>query len=153
MPNIAQSLKDEMSRLARKEVKAATLVLKKDNAELKRTAAALKRRVDALERENKRIAKVTGETKLPGAAIKDEEVESLRITAKGVRSMRKRMRLSQAQLALLLGVSTQSVANWEGKEGKLQLRSLTKKALISLRGVGAREAQRRLEELQGPTEN
>ena len=153
MPNIAQVLKEEISRLARREIKAATASLKKDNAELKRTAAALKRRVDALEKTNKRLTKVTGEAKLPGVAIKDEEVESLRVTAKGVRSMRNRMRLSQAQFAALLGVSMQSVANWEGKEGKLQLRRDTKKALISLRGVGAREAQKRLEELQGPAED
>lgn len=149
MPNIAQLLKDEITRLARKEVKQSVVPLKKETVEMKRTIAALRRRVDNLERAKKRLEKVTGETKRPGAQIKDEEVKSLRVTAKGVRAMRKRTQLSQAQFGTLLGVSTQTVANWEGKEGPLQLRGNAKKALVDLRGVGARDARRRLDELEG----
>lgn len=35
---------------------------------------------------------------------------------------------------------------WETKEGDLKLRPKTKAALLSLRGIGAREAKRRLAE-------
>jgi ribosomal protein L4 len=40
---------------------------------------------------------------------------------------------------------------WETKEGDLNLRPKTKAALLSLRGIGVREAKKRLAEGQGET--
>lgn len=50
MPHIARILKEEIQRLARKEVKVATAVLRKDTIALKRAVAELKRRVAGIVR-------------------------------------------------------------------------------------------------------
>ena len=61
MPNIASVLKDEILRLARKEVRRELEGLKKASAQYRSDIAALKRQVIALEKQQARIAK-----KVPG---------------------------------------------------------------------------------------
>ena len=68
-----------------------------------------------------------------------------RFSAKGVRSLRRRLKVSQAEFAKLLGVSAQAVYLWEGKSGPLALRQETRKALANLRGLGRREIKKMLE--------
>ena len=75
-----------------------------------------------------------------------EEVERFRTTGKWFKSPRKKLGLSRRELAMLLGVSGQSVFLWEQKAGGLKLREDSKVALLELRGTGAREARRRLGE-------
>ena len=50
MPNIAQLLKDEISRLARKEVRAASAPLQQQIRELKKTNRQQREAIDALQR-------------------------------------------------------------------------------------------------------
>jgi DNA-binding transcriptional regulator YiaG len=148
MPNLAQVLKDEIHRLARKEFRAATSALKSDNAALKRFVAQLKRQVAALERDvrwlkaaEKRLREGVTQSKTAS-----DELEQIRFTAKGIRSLRTRLGVSQAEIAELVGVSGQAVYVWENKEGRLNLRTDSKAALAELRTIGVREARRRLEE-------
>lgn len=54
MPNIAIALKSEISRLARKEIRAETGSLKKAASQYRSQLAALKRRVETLERQLRR---------------------------------------------------------------------------------------------------
>jgi hypothetical protein len=49
-------------------------------------------------------------------------------------------------------ISSECLYIWETKEGNLRLRPKTKSALLSLRGVGVREAKRSLTEGQGEAE-
>ena len=49
MPNIAAVLKDEISRIARKEIRSETAVLKKASAQYRKEIAALKRQVSNLQ--------------------------------------------------------------------------------------------------------
>jgi len=149
MPNIAAVLKDEIRRLAKKETKAATTKLQKDNAKLKRTAADLKRRVAKLERDNKQL--VTDAEKRRRESVKTEspEVEKARISAKMIRSIRKRLKLSQEAFARLAGVTTQTVYMWEHKQGRLTFRGNSKTAIIELRKLKKREAAERLKGMKG----
>jgi DNA-binding transcriptional regulator YiaG len=66
------------------------------------------------------------------------------VNRQGIRSLRRRLGLTQTQLAKLLGVSNLTVSGWERGKGKLQLRARTRAAILSARGLGAREAQARL---------
>ena len=50
MPNVASVLREEIIRLARKEIRQQVGPLKKTNAELRRTVATLKRDVTELRR-------------------------------------------------------------------------------------------------------
>jgi len=77
----------------------------------------------------------------PAAAAK------ARFTGKGMKSLRKRLRLSAAGFARLLGVTGQSVYNWEHSNGPLRLRKATRTAVLKSRGMGAREAKQRLAEM------
>jgi DNA-binding transcriptional regulator YiaG len=76
----------------------------------------------------------------------DEESSKARLTSRGIRSLRKKLRLSQADFGKLVGTTPHSVYLWEKKEGALSLRDKTKVAIPSIRGLGAGEAKEKLEE-------
>ena len=147
MPNIGLVLKQEISRLARKEIKGAIAPFRKDNAGLKRTVAELKRRVAGLERDNKRLQKTASAQAAVDAEVKPEAVERARISAQTIRTLRNKLGLTQVELAKLLGVSGQTIYQWESKDGPLTLRSAPKAAIIAARGLGAREARAQLEKI------
>lgn len=148
MPNIAAVLKSEISRIARKETKAALLGVLKSSARLRRAAADSNVRLVHLEREirslNARIEQLSSEERPADATT----VETTRLTAKAVRSLRGRLGLTQAQFALLAGISAQTVYLWENKVGPLRLRDTTRAALLAVRGFSASEARQTLEQKQ-----
>lgn len=147
MPNIAKILKDEIQRLAKREIKVATDSLRKDNAALKRTVADLKRRLAKLESGNKRQP-TNAEADSPKVAVVESDEVKAKITGKMIRSIRSRLGLSQADFAKLVGVSGQTVLQWEHKDGRLDFRGNGKAAIVGIRNIGKREAKKRLEELQ-----
>ncbi|MEP7056793.1 MAG: hypothetical protein ABI809_03350, partial [Caldimonas sp.] len=89
MPNIANILKSEISRVSRKEVRAETMALKKAVAAYRTEIAALKRRAQALEQQVRRLGKV-GAQAAP-AADEDAASEKRRFSAKGLASQRRRL--------------------------------------------------------------
>lgn len=141
MPNIGTLLKDEISRLCRREIRKEVASVKKASAAHRRDIAALKRQIASLQRKAASLEKrasVAGSIK--PSTLPDRPV---RFVAKGLRSLRARLGLSAPQLALLLGVSEQSVYNWETKKANPRKEQLA--AIIALRGIGKREAQQRLD--------
>jgi transcriptional regulator with XRE-family HTH domain len=71
------------------------------------------------------------------------------VTGQGVRALRKKLKLTQAELAMLVGVSAQSVTTWEGKKGKLSLRPATLKEVLAVRTMGVGAARQKLALLGG----
>ena len=61
-----------------------------------------------------------------------------------MRSLRRKIGLSQDAFAKLVGVSSNAVYQWESKPGMLRLRDNTRAALLAVRKLGAREAKARL---------
>ena len=55
--------------------------------------------------------------------------------------------MSQKDYASLAGVSTQTIYNWESGGTKPDRKHLA--TLVSLRGIGKRDAERRMELLEG----
>ena len=149
MPNFALLLKEEIRRLARKEIKSSTDPLKKEIVRLRKTVRELRERIQSAERSG------SGAPRRKQAVASDTSesdkrwVRKSRMTAQTIRELRERLRLSQAGLAKLLGVSMLAVYQWEHSEGTLNLRSKRREALLSVRGMGLREAQRKLEEISG----
>lgn len=141
MPNIGTVLKTEISRVARKEVRAETQQLKKLVAQYRGQIAQLKRRMQALELQVRRQARGSGRA---ARAVEGEDAESpnLRFSAKGLAAQRKRLGLSAASVAKLLGVSALSVYKWES--GKTRPRARQLEAIAGLRGLGKRAATARL---------
>lgn len=141
MPNIASVLKSEIQRVARKELRTETQQLKKTVAQYRSQLAQLKRRLQALEQQVRRQSRGGG--RAAAAESQDEDSgPSLRFSAKGLATQRKRLGLSAASVARILGVSALSVYKWES--GKTRPRARQLEAIASLRKMGKREAQARL---------
>ena len=141
MPNIANVLKDEITRLARKEAKAQVAPLKKANAQYRRDIAALKREMQATRRQLDLLRaqdRRRREKPVPASAA-----EGKRFSAAGLRSHRAKLDLAAADYAELVGVSPQTIYNWE--TGRSRPRAEQLAALAAVRGIGKREAERRLE--------
>jgi DNA-binding transcriptional regulator YiaG len=145
MPNIAAVLKDEIARIARKEVRVQTEEFKKASAHYRTHIAALRRRVDDLERQLKRVGKTTARSS-PSGEDEQESGTPRRFSPTRLAAQRHKLGLSAAEFAALLGVSGQSVYKWEHGESRPRARQL--EAIAALRGIGKREAAARLEKLQ-----
>jgi len=146
MPNVMNVLRDEILRLARKEVKASVTKIHKPTVQLKHDVAALKRTVAALEKQNRRLQGVLDRLAQAQPQQAPEEAVKVRITGKGMRSLRRKLKLAQGEFGRLIGVTTQAVGNMERKNGRLAVRKATRSAILAIRGMGAREAQARLAE-------
>jgi DNA-binding transcriptional regulator YiaG len=140
MPNIAAVLREEISRLSRKETRSQTDPVKKAAAQHRRDIALLKRQVAQLERQVKVLARKTSGT--TGTAASETEAKRVRFVAKGLRSQRKRLDLSAGGFGQLIGVSAQSIYNWE--RGSAYPRAQQLARIAALRGIGKREAHARL---------
>jgi DNA-binding transcriptional regulator YiaG len=143
MPNIATALKEEITRLARKEQKSEIDLLKKALAGYRGDIAALKRRVADLERRQKLLAKVVAKAK--PELEREQEDTNLRFRAAGFGQHRKRLGLSAREMGLLIDASPLSVYKWEAGQARPRAKHLAAIALV--RKMGKREATKRLEEL------
>jgi len=142
MPNLASVIKEEIQRLARKEVKSQTGSTKQAVAQYRREIANLKRQVR--EQQQKIAFLETQEKKrLATPQVGDDTPEGARFSARSVRAQRERIGLSAANYAKLVGVSPLTIYNWE--LGKTRPRKEQLAALVALRGIGKREAIKRLE--------
>lgn len=141
MTSLGSVLKNEITRLARKEIRAQVEPLKKANSSYRREIAELKRQVALLARQAQAARKAI--SKVPQAPA--AEPPAARFVAKGLRSLRARLGVSAADFGKLAGVSGQSVYNWE--RGKSVPRKSQLTVLAGLRTLGKREAQARLAEL------
>jgi DNA-binding XRE family transcriptional regulator len=149
MPNIQQVLKEEIARVARKEIKVATDKLNQDNTALKKSVSSLKKQVASLERETAKLSKATGKaTADQPKADEDSEEKRFWISGKGVRRLRAKLGLTQVELAKLVGVSGQAVYQWESTDETLKLRSKAVEGIKKAREIsGVKEARKVLEEL------
>jgi DNA-binding transcriptional regulator YiaG len=133
-------LKQEIVRLARREVRQRTDTLKKMSAQYRRDIAELKRRLSELQRKVMPLQKQV--IKSVPAQTTEAEAEHVRFTAKGLRSQRHRLGLSAADYGKLVGVTSQTIYNWE--QGTSRPRRSQVASLASLRHIGKREALARL---------
>ncbi|MFV1958009.1 MAG: hypothetical protein ACC662_01215 [Planctomycetota bacterium] len=142
MPSFNTMFKAEVARLARKEVKAAIEKVRKasthhrlDIADLKRRVQELDRKIAFLERqETKRIGEAP-------AAV--ETKRKIRFSPRAVKSHRAKLGVSAADYGRLVGVAGLTIYNWEGGKSKPRAKQL--QGWAAIRGLGKREALRRLE--------
>jgi DNA-binding transcriptional regulator YiaG len=140
MSNFAAQLKTEISRIAKKESRTQAVVLKKAQATHRAEIADLKRRIASLEAVVRRLVKTPARPATP--TKEEDESQGLRFRADGFASLRKKFGVSAAQMALLLGVSNQSVYHWE--TGKSKPRAAQLKAIAAVRKLGKKEVAQRL---------
>jgi DNA-binding transcriptional regulator YiaG len=144
MPNIASVLKEEIARLARKEVRGEIEGLKKASAQYRTDLSSLKKRVATLEKQLSRLA--GRPTSKAADAAGDEAPTRTRFSAKGLATHRSRLGLTAADMGAILGVSAQTVYNWEA--GKSKPRKAQLAAIANLRSLGKRQVTVALETLK-----
>jgi DNA-binding transcriptional regulator YiaG len=146
MSTLAVALKDEIRRLARKEIKLQTAATVRAVARYRREIAQLKR---LLRDQEKRVAGLTSGAARPVAQeTSDDENGGVRFSARSAKAQRRRTGLSAADYARLVGVSPLTIYNWE--HGKSRPRKQQLAALVALRGIGKREALAKLQQAKAP---
>ena len=146
MPNFAAVIKQEIVRLARKEVRAQTEKLRRAALQHRKSIAALNRAIQELRRQLTLAGAQARRS--ASAAPSGQAATRLRFSAARLRSQRKRLGLSAEAFARLAGVSSQTIYNWEHGVTRPAARQLA--ALAQVRKLGKREARQQLERLAAP---
>ena len=143
MGKVEGVIKAEIVRLARKELRKNTLPLGREVRSLKNTVSQLRKTVSGLQRLAARQAKEMGSEKVPLEAT-PEEVKGSRFSPRLIRTLRKRLGVTQKELAALAKVTVGAIYQWE--KGIFEPRGDKKRVLVALRRLGRREVKRLLGE-------
>ena len=136
MGKMEQTLKSEITRLAKKQVRVTYSPLARNVRRLKRTVSALRKTVAVLARLGTELQAQRAAERAKLAAA-PEEVKAARVSPGLIKKLRSRLGISQAELATLVGVSTSAVGSWE--YGKAKPEGRNREALVALRKLGRRE--------------
>jgi DNA-binding transcriptional regulator YiaG len=142
MGKVEAVIKSEIVRLARRELRKIAVPLGRDVRSLKSTISQLRKTVSALERFTALQRKEMGGKKPLEAT--PEEVKISRFSPRLIRSLRKKLRISQKELAILTGVTVGAIHQWES--GMFKPSPKKKIVLVALRKLGRRDARKLLEE-------
>ena len=165
MASLASALKEEISTLARREVRRQTAPADKAMARCARDIAALQREVQALEHELASLGTPQPEPAVPAKKTSSRasptrpavsKVGQTSTSAKAsprsqfsgdaLKVHRERLGLSADNYGMLLGASGLSIYNWE--QGKTRPRKSNVAAWTAIRRIGKREAAKRLASLK-----
>lgn len=143
MANLASLLKSEISRLARKEIRAELEPLKRSSAAYRSEIAALKKQVRQLQSD---LARARRSTHRASIAEQTSAEPNFRYRASTLKAHRAKLGLSAKDYGLLLGASALSVYKWE--DGKVKPRAgMLAKIAVVLR-MRKREATSKLDALR-----
>ena len=177
MANFASVLKGEVSRIVQQEIRRQTAETARAATQGQREIATLKSQVEKLQDQlaslrgqeapkqavskkktgGKKKAKAapkaakskqkSGKTgRKASAAAADKQAPRKRFSAAALKTERDRLGLSADNYGKLIGVSGLSVYNWE--QGKANPRNSSIEALLKIRGIGKRKAQKILDDLK-----
>ena len=159
MPNLATLLKEEISKIVRKEVQDQVRELQKTVREQRDALARLEKqsgpaKAKAAAKPAAKPAATKSAAAKPAAAKPaaakvskapaGDKRKQIRISPNTIKKHRKRLKLSQAELGELLNVSTNTVLRWEAGTSKPRSKHLS--GLGQLRSMGLREVKKQLGE-------
>lgn len=150
MTTFADSLKKEIARVARKELRDEIAALRKASAFQRSEIAALKKQLKAVQMQVNKLGKVKVRTQAVGVEQASDQIvtpiqpkgkpgRKVVFTAERLKAQRARLRFTQEQMAKLLDVSALSIWKWESG-GALPRASRVPQILQRL-ALGKREAQ------------
>jgi len=152
MSKLEATIKFEIERLAKREIRKVSVPLKRDVRSLKITASQLRKSVLSLQRFVSQHERRMGPK--PVAEVTPDDMKKARFSPRLIKSLRKHLGVSQRELAKLAGVTVGAVFQWE--KGNFEPKDDKKKILVGLRKLGRKEARKLLEEKRGqavPKEN
>jgi DNA-binding transcriptional regulator YiaG len=141
MGKLEATIKSEIVRLAKREMRKTSVPLGRDVRLLKSTVSQLRKTVLALERLAAQQQKELGKRKIPLEAT-PEEVKKSRFSPRLIRSLRKHLGISQKELAILSGVTVGAVHMWES--GKFRPKDEKKALIVGLRQLHRRDVKKLL---------
>lgn len=147
MTTFADSLKKEIARVARKELRDELGALRKMALQQRTEIAALKKQLKSLQVQTNRLGMARPDpaqqapiaaSVLKGAAPRGKPGRKVVFTAERLKAQRARLGLTQEQAARLLGVSSLSIWKWESASAVPRASRVPK--LLQLLALGKREA-------------
>jgi DNA-binding transcriptional regulator YiaG len=138
MLGVLSHLNDHIKKLARRELKPLLMEAKKRTSEHRRAIALLKREVAAL----KRDMSVSRKHSSQEPEVPQQVLQKSRLRIDGLKAHRQRLGLSAKDYGKLMGVSGLTIYNWEAGKSKPRRSQLA--GIVSVRGIGKREAMNRL---------
>jgi len=103
MPKLAEVFRGEIVRISRREARIATAGVREAKIKLIKTVADLKRKIAKLQGENKWLVAAEKKRLVQKPQLTPETSKKARLTSKGIRRLRRKLGLSQANFAKLLG--------------------------------------------------
>lgn len=143
MGKIEQTLKSEIQRLARKEIRPMVDPLQKQVRDLTRKINRLSAQLDKISTSARRLEKARIE-EVRELKVPKSDLDKARISAGLIKKLRKKLDITQSQLAALVDVSQAAVQSWE--QDIARPAGENKAALVALRKLGRRDVQKLLAE-------
>ena len=149
MTTFASSLKKEIARIARKELRDELSSLRRGSATYRSEIAELKRKLKSLESQVKALSRSTpkGEPVLkipsPAEAPRGRPGRKVVFGAAEFLALRQHLGFTQAQMGKLVGASSVSIYKWEN--GQVTPRAAQLQKILTIRKIGKREALARIQ--------
>jgi len=144
MGKLESTIKSEIMRLAKRQVRTTFIPLKREVRQMIFKLSGLSKGIASLNRMAKDLRLEEGKPKLEATP---DEVKASRLSPERIRSLRRKLGLSQRELGLLTGTSLGAILSWE--KGKFKPRGDKKAALVALRKLGKREVKNLLSQKAG----
>jgi DNA-binding transcriptional regulator YiaG len=143
MGKVGSIIKSEIIRLAKGEMRKVSIPLGRDVRLLKNTVSQLRKSVLSLERftahQQKELSKREIRLEAP-----PEEIKNARFSPGLIQSLRKRLGITQKELAILAGVTVGAAHLWE--TGKFLPSGEKRGAIVALRKLRRREVRELLDQ-------
>ena len=144
MGKLESSIKAEITRLAKREIRATFIPLRREARAMRLKLSGLSKGILSLNRVTKELHLEEAKPKLeatPG------EVKASRLTPDRIRGLRNKLGISMRELGILTGTSLGAILSWE--KGKFKPKGEKKAALMALRKLRKREVRKLLAEKAG----
>jgi len=143
MGKVGSIIHSEIIRLAKREMRKVSIPLKRDVRLLKDTASQLRKSVLSLERFTAQNLKELSKREIQLEAPPDE-IKQSRFSPRLLQSLRKRLGITQKELAILAGVTVGAAHLWE--TGKFRPKGNKMSILVALRKLNRREVRELLKQ-------
>ena len=149
MTTFAVSLKKEIARVARKELRDEISALRKGSATYRSEIAELKRNLKSLESQVKALGRSTPQAEPARKTPSLTEVprgkpgRKVIFGAAEFLALRQHLGFTQAQMGKLVGTSSVSIYKWEN--GQVTPRAAQLQKILAIRKIGKREALARIQ--------
>ena len=141
MGKLESTIKSEIQRLAKREIRATFVPLRREVRSMRLKLSGLSRGILSLNRMTKELRLEEAKPRLEATP---EEVKASRLTSDRIRGLRKKLGISMRELGVLTGSSLGAVLSWE--KGKFKPRGDKKAALVALRKLRKRDVRKVLAE-------